>query len=398
MDAAAARSGSSSTKRQDLFVRLARLTASLGRAANDVSAVLRLEWDQARPLVEEIRSFVQRDHLTLARPIWTPMPMVRDASFVYFSGPEPRRVQLDRLARERRAMVSAGLYPGSDTADARWRDLRAAGLAVFDLSENDPQIYYDIGITVTLGTQLLLLTTEGVDLPFNIAQDVITYPSSGLSDESLERLLDEALHAVSAMSSPGSSVAATVDYARRLADNDDRPLARVILDELEADEDDPLAVFAALKTLPVALEDDRLTVLRSRWPSSYPEEGHRRCFVVMPFREDLYPTFDLIAERCHAASVDPVRGDRAEGEEIIARIWKELGRADRIVVDLTGLNPNVCLELGIADSLGRSTYLLGLRGTEKDLFPAIATRDCHPYDKPGDPTAELVASLDAFLA
>jgi len=39
-----------------------------------------------------------------------------------------------------------------------------------------------------------------------------------------------------------------------------------------------------------------------------------------------------------------------------------------VFVDLTEYNLNVCLELGVADTLGRPTFLFGCEGTEKDAI------------------------------
>ena len=66
-------------------------------------------------------------------------------------------------------------------------------------------------------------------------------------------------------------------------------------------------------------------------------------------------------------------------QQILRSIWDELGRSSYVTADLTDFNPNVCLELGIADTLGRQTILIGRLGTEKALFPSIAKRRVHIY-------------------
>ena len=71
-----------------------------------------------------------------------------------------------------------------------------------------------------------------------------------------------------------------------------------------------------------------------------------------------------------------------------------------MTVDLTDFNLNVCLELGIADALGRNTMLIGRDGTSKQLktkLPALAKRRCHDY--PADPASkpQFVKELVRFL-
>ena len=80
------------------------------------------------------------------------------------------------------------------------------------------------------------------------------------------------------------------------------------------------------------------------------------CFVIMPFRDELTQFFD------HA--VKPVvtslgldcklaRDFRGGHNDIIEEIWVTLNEARFIIADLTGQNPNVYYELGMAETLGK---------------------------------------------
>ncbi len=96
-----------------------------------------------------------------------------------------------------------------------------------------------------------------------------------------------------------------------------------------------------------------------------------------------------------------MRGDEAEGQEIIESIWQELCRAIHVTVDLSGFNPNVCLELGIADTIGRRTLLLGEQGTErrlKEALPGVAKRRCLSYSNDPSSSQQLTAGLQSSLA
>lgn len=93
-----------------------------------------------------------------------------------------------------------------------------------------------------------------------------------------------------------------------------------------------------------------------------------------------------------------MRGDVAEGQKIIGSIWEEIGRATHIIGDITDLNPNVCLELGIADTLGRRTLLIGLPGTEKSLFSSLAKQRCHTYPLGSWEDSQFGLALRKFLA
>jgi hypothetical protein len=116
------------------------------------------------------------------------------------------------------------------------------------------------------------------------------------------------------------------------------------------------------------------------WPPSYPDPTAPRLFHVMPFGEPWSEQMMAIARTaCQSAGVEYVRGDQPIDAQILRSIWEEICRATHVLVDLTGFNPNVTLELGLAHALGRKTLILGQTGTEKRLFPSIAKLRVVPY-------------------
>jgi hypothetical protein len=106
-------------------------------------------------------------------------------------------------------------------------------------------------------------------------------------------------------------------------------------------------------------------------PASYVID-QRLTFVLMPFTNDftkIYqtfikptverPEFNLVCKRA-----DDIKSNRA----IIQDIWKSLCESRLVIADLTGLNPNVMYELGVAHTLGKETVLIYQRG-ENIEFP-----------------------------
>lgn len=102
-------------------------------------------------------------------------------------------------------------------------------------------------------------------------------------------------------------------------------------------------------------------------PASYAIDP-RLAFVLMPFTDELTeiyntfvkptveePTFNLVCRRA-----DDVKSNKA----IIQDIWKSICEARLIIADLSGLNPNVMYELGIAHTLGKETILIYQRGRD----------------------------------
>ena len=106
-------------------------------------------------------------------------------------------------------------------------------------------------------------------------------------------------------------------------------------------------------------------------PAAYSVDS-RLAFVLMPFKDDLTqiyqtfikpiiesPEFGMVCRRA-----DDIKSNRA----IIQDVWKSICEARLIVADLSGLNPNVMYELGIAHTLGKDTIITYQKG-EDIKFP-----------------------------
>lgn len=106
-------------------------------------------------------------------------------------------------------------------------------------------------------------------------------------------------------------------------------------------------------------------------PAEY-EIDPRLAFVLMPFKKDLTEVYETLIKPtvekekfglvCKRA--DDIKSNRA----IIQDIWKSICEARVIISDLTGLNPNVMYELGVAHTLGKETIIIN-RKDEEIKFP-----------------------------
>lgn len=92
-----------------------------------------------------------------------------------------------------------------------------------------------------------------------------------------------------------------------------------------------------------------------------PVNRRPQCFIVMPFGitdlEDLYNEFITpVLEEC---AVDWTRGDDIFGSNVIMDdVRAAIAAADLVIADLSGQNPNVFYEVGIAHTLGKPVLLL----------------------------------------
>jgi nucleoside 2-deoxyribosyltransferase len=81
----------------------------------------------------------------------------------------------------------------------------------------------------------------------------------------------------------------------------------------------------------------------------------------------------ILATACEEAGVRPVRGDDLfTPTDILEDIWQSLNAADFVVADITGRNPNVLYELGIAHALAKPVLILSKEAA--DIPIDLATR------------------------
>ncbi len=85
------------------------------------------------------------------------------------------------------------------------------------------------------------------------------------------------------------------------------------------------------------------------------------CFVIMPFRPALTYFYTSLKEHVESTFGDVTveRGDdRVLTTTILEKIKEFLEQADVVIADVSGRNPNVFYELGMAHAMGKSVILL----------------------------------------
>ncbi|MDD1612740.1 MAG: hypothetical protein LUQ57_06310 [Methylococcaceae bacterium] len=90
------------------------------------------------------------------------------------------------------------------------------------------------------------------------------------------------------------------------------------------------------------------------------ESGTKSCFLVMPFSYAWSnEVHKILSGVCKVLSVQAVRGDDMfTPTDILVDIWKSLNTADFVIADITGRNPNVLYELGIAHTLAKPVLII----------------------------------------
>jgi len=107
-----------------------------------------------------------------------------------------------------------------------------------------------------------------------------------------------------------------------------------------------------------------------------------KCFVLMPFAEDVMEVYEhAIHPAAKTLGFNCYRADHAVGScAIVSDIIKGIFQADVIVADLSGFNPNVFYELGVAHTVGNKTIIICERTKQELPFDLKSYRVIF-YDK-----------------
>ena len=83
-------------------------------------------------------------------------------------------------------------------------------------------------------------------------------------------------------------------------------------------------------------------------------------FMIMPFTEQWSNRIwsKLLLPQFKDLGLEAIRADDLYGRDIMEDIWQGILKSRIVVADITGRNPNVFYELGIAHTLGKQVILL----------------------------------------
>jgi hypothetical protein len=339
------------------------------------------------PAASEARSLLTRNHLTWLTPLWPVAASPAIAHGLYGTTDEIRREIAD-IARQHGLEILVDA-PGRELAEARFDSIRRSAVMVADVRDEAllAPACYEIGIALTLGKPIVVVALPESRLPFDIDIRPVAYRGDAASRDALATAIEEALilpqRPPDARSLEALVEAAKLAFASQPANVDE--LARSIGAPLDASGMLENIVRAA------AASGRHHLVARPAWSRDYDPPGARRLFHVMPFRPDWASAIsDRTEGVCRQSGVAYRRGDGAEDRRIIRAIWDDLCLASHVLVDLTGMNANVCLELGIADTLGKTTLVVGQANTAARLFPMLAKSRVLGYDLAATAYEELV--------
>jgi hypothetical protein len=122
------------------------------------------------------------------------------------------------------------------------------------------------------------------------------------------------------------------------------------------------------------------------------------CFVLMPFTKATQKrAYSRVVKRVIAeAGLEPKREDESHGLDVMEDVWINLNEARCVLADVTGGNPNVLYEVGIANTLGKPLLILSADPRRKVPFDLNRFRHVF-YDGTEKGLKSLRATLPAMI-
>lgn len=370
----------------DLNLRASRVDKRIHEAGADNTQAMILEKEELRPLSLAIRNFSARMNTMIAKPVWLIANVPLDTNAVFYSGSMKGQPFIAGVCR-RSGLEIIAEPRGESYASARWEQLQKAIIAVFDLRVNDgldmAAVNYELGIALTLGKPIVLLIAEGQTLPFDVEIEPIVFTGETKDDFAISAAIDKSVVWTYPRPHADASVK-TLEYILSLYK---RPQQNIYVDQtlrilsVFQKSPDPLSITRTLLKFFDYLKDGETMLIHPLWSQVYPEDKKLRLFHVMPYS----PTWadnvaQTVREVCEVNDVKYVRGDEVDDANVIRSIWHEIAQATHVLVDLTGFNPNVALELGIAHTLGKKILIAGQGDAKSFVFKSISKFRVHSYE------------------
>lgn len=370
----------------DLNVRASRVDKRIYEAGADDVRALNVEKDELRPLALAVSNFSARMHSMPAQPVWRSAKVSVDTNAAFYSGSAKLKSPIAAACRG----LGLEVIPeprGESYANARWKQLQQAMTTIFDLRVGDgPElaaVTYELGIALVLGKPVVVLVAEDQTLPFNVDVDPVVLSGDKADVGRIASAIDQSL--VWVYPRPRSEpYRDTLEY---ILSKYPRPQKNVFADQTVRmlseirKEPDPLTLTRTAVKFFDYLNDGETMLIHPVWSPVYPKEDQLKLFHVMPFRPKWADAVANATRKiCEGNGAMYIRGDEVKEPNVIRSIWEEIARATHVLVDLTGLNANVTLELGIAHTLGRKVLLVGQEKTVDLLFPSIQKLRVQPYN------------------
>lgn len=305
----------------------------------------------------------------------------------------------------------------------RWQQIRESGLCIFDFSSYQPgladppdfypgipsesealqaaspiaTVAFECGWALSLGKPMVIVTGSDQLIPF----DIDIHPCTLYGDlKDTERLV-EAIQ-ITLYGKPRISDENILNLSRQFLLEKASESNVVAADEIRAGIEQAEGDATLLKQLGKRLFDylaaHNLYAIQAPFASRYPDSSEaKKVFHVTAFRNWSRATEEHIRAICLACGLDYLVGYEQIDPDIMAAIWKDITRAHFVIADITLLNPNAVLELGMAMALGKPTLIIHQHAFIQNYFSPLRKIRTHTYSNEGESGRQFRQILQSFF-
>jgi len=378
----------------ELAEALGYIESDIGDIESDTDAI-EFERFRLRPFTLKVHQILQREHATLAKPVlgWSKISI--DPNAVAFCGASNTRELLLKVCSERHLRLIDVIGEQSTAVD-RWDRLRSARIVVFDLSVHNrvlrASVFHELGLSIALGQYPVVLIFEGDQVPFDVDIKPVVVGPTASDFKNICIAMDAALFSFPRLSGRSSFEATLERLDHQIAFP--TPEEKVLLKQLRTVSESRVEALSLIYQMLIARKHDGLALFFPRWPGDYTDDNGLRCFHITPFAEEFALARNTVKKNCSKAEVKYQKGDQGPLLDILHSIWLLTCRANGVIADLTGLNDNVCVEVGMAFALGRPILLTAQKcqNTTPELYPDIEKMQLHLYQTM-DELGQLVSNF-----
>jgi nucleoside 2-deoxyribosyltransferase len=275
------------------------------------------------------------------------------------------------------------------------RHLYQADVVIADLTDLNPNVFYELGVRHALRHGTILMALRGTKPPFDVGDLRLIPYEDKLGGEKttipeIQRMLravlesraddspvfqavpeigtggrvrEEAEARIAALESETKELRAKLSVAEQVGLNFRESFGtleatmRSLLDRVSPQERETAqaVVEEALRAQPEIPR--RVRMFKEKI------EDPRSVFVLMPFRAEMSGIYDVIKSAADDLSLRVWRADDIAGPGLITdQILDAISNVRLIVADITGKNPNVLYEIGMAHSLGKAVIIIAEEG------------------------------------
>jgi nucleoside 2-deoxyribosyltransferase len=375
-----------------------------------------------RPFLLELRRFERRYQAMLIEAPYPPRASTIDANAVHLVVGDGQRSAVE-AAVAAIGMVVAEPFGTGDPMQLRWHQLRRAAVAVLDYSAYDPAradpaatlpadpasrraqleaaapvaaTAYEHGWAIALGTPVVPLVRAGSPLPFDVTTSPVALACDG---RDLDRLASAIHGALLPDEWLGEAEQAEATCRQLRMAFGGQTGTQELLDAA-GDGSDGMALVLAAESLIQRVPGARRTLAFPGFAPSYPDPAAEPLvFHVTAFRGWSRDCERELRAACARAGWRYAIGYERLDPDIMRAIWNDVAQASLVVADVTALNPNAVLELGLAVALGRPVVVLSRQAEVPQWLPALAKVRVHTYAPESEAgRADLAALLDEQLA